>query len=575
VKPIIPAEVLKHHTAVVGKTGSGKTSTEKLLVEQVVEAGARVCVLDTQKSDWWGITSSASGKSAGLPFKILGGPRGHVALHSSAGKVIGQLVGTGKLPLSIVDMADFEPGGIQRFFVDFATALWKHSKGVVYIVIEEAHELAPKERAGFGAENMAIHWAKKLATGGRTKGIKLIVATQRVQALHNAVLGSCETLIAHRLTLEADQTPVLNWLKSASKAKATEVAPTLASLPTGTGWICSGEAMIFEKVAFPKFKTYDNTSTPDGNAAEIEVKTAPVNQDELKGLIGEEAKKAESDDPKKLRERIAILERQTLAKPVVAEARPSAEDLAAAERRGFKAGFDEAINQASQHIRSVNVAAKLALEDSRRAIEAILSHAFTPSISISDIPSGSPAASKPALAPTRAPAAPVTSKSSAASGDGTLTNPQRTLLRSLAWWRAMGHDNPSRPQVAAIAGWKVTAGHLRNVIGSLNASGHTISKDGHVALTDLGAAAAPEPDMGVTLVAGLRGVLTNPQRQIFDCLYENRRGHPSLSRSDIAAMVGWDPNAGHLRNVIGSMRTLEIIEYPSNGVVQLQSWVTG
>ena len=57
-----PTEVLRHHTAVLGKTGAGKTSTEKLIVEQVVADGARVCVLDTIKSDWWGITSSASGK---------------------------------------------------------------------------------------------------------------------------------------------------------------------------------------------------------------------------------------------------------------------------------------------------------------------------------------------------------------------------------------------------------------------------------------------------------------------------------------------------------------------------------
>mgnify|MGYP001586938043 CR=1 FL=1 len=113
------------------------------------------CVLDAIKSDWWGITSSANGERPGLPFKILGGPRGHVPLHSSAGKVIGQLVGSGKLPLSIIDMADFEPGGMQRFFVDFAQSLWKSVRGVVYLVIEEAHEMAPKERAGFGAESMA------------------------------------------------------------------------------------------------------------------------------------------------------------------------------------------------------------------------------------------------------------------------------------------------------------------------------------------------------------------------------------------------------------------------------------
>src|ERR1700677_680794 len=228
--------VLAQHVAIVGKPGAGKTSTEKLAVEHVVAAGARVCVLDTIKSDWWGITSSASGKRAGLPFRILGGPRGHVPLHSNAGKVIGNLVATGKLPLSVIDMADFEAGGVQRFFVDFAQSLFRNMRGVVYLVIEEAHEVAPKERAGFGAENLSIHWAKKLSTGGRSKGIRLIVATQRVQSLHNAVLGSCETIIAHRLTTPADQEPILKWLKAnADKETQAKVAESMSSLPTGTG----------------------------------------------------------------------------------------------------------------------------------------------------------------------------------------------------------------------------------------------------------------------------------------------------------------------------------------------------
>lgn len=75
-KKPIPEAVLSQHIAFIGKTGSGKTSTAKLAVEQVVAAGARVCILDTIKSDWWGITSSANGKEDGLPFQILGGPCG-------------------------------------------------------------------------------------------------------------------------------------------------------------------------------------------------------------------------------------------------------------------------------------------------------------------------------------------------------------------------------------------------------------------------------------------------------------------------------------------------------------------
>ena len=139
--PILPA-ALKQHIAFLGKTGSGKTSTAKLAVEQILREvpHARVCILDPLKSDWWGLTSSANGRNPGLPFYILGGPRGHVQLHDSAGKAIGELVANSALPLSIIDMADFKPGGLQRFFNDFAPALMKRMRGVVYLVLEEAHE---------------------------------------------------------------------------------------------------------------------------------------------------------------------------------------------------------------------------------------------------------------------------------------------------------------------------------------------------------------------------------------------------------------------------------------------------
>lgn len=363
----IPETVLSDHIAVLGKTGSGKTSTEKLIIEHVVASGARVCILDTSKSDWWGITSSASGKSAGLPFKILGGPHGHVPLHSSAGKAIGHLVATRKLPLSIIDMADFEPGGIQRFFVDFAQSLWKDIRGVVYLVIEEAHEVAPKERAGFGAENMSIHWAKKLATGSRTKGVRLMVATQRAQALHNALLGSCETLIAHRVILDADQEQIIKWLRSQNKTLIPQVAESLSSLPDGTAWVCSGQAQFFQKVAFPKFKTYDNTKTPDigDDESETEVKTAPVDQDELRSIIGEAVKEAEANDPKALKAEVSRLKAdlQKAQRATAAGADPKA--IEQAEQRGF----DRAGNDLSAQIDSACRAANATIAKLRKGMD--------------------------------------------------------------------------------------------------------------------------------------------------------------------------------------------------------------
>lgn len=334
-----PAGVLAQHTAVLGKTGSGKTSTAKLMIEQVVPDGARVCILDPLKSDWWGITSSADGKRAGLPFVILGGPHGHVPLHSSAGEAIGKVVANGSLPLSIIDMADFEGGGLQRFFVDFAETLYKRNKGVVYLVIEEAHEFAPKERSGIGAENMAIHWAKKLATGSRTKGIRLIVASQRTQALHNALIGSCDTMIAHRMTAPADQKPVLDWLKAnAGKDAAQQVADSFSNIKTGSAYLASGEAKIFEFVSFPLIQTYDNTKTPDGKtAAQATVNTAKVDISQLTSVIGEAVKEAKANDPAELRKQIAELQRQIKATPAAA----APVDTTALERHCYAGGFRE------------------------------------------------------------------------------------------------------------------------------------------------------------------------------------------------------------------------------------------
>lgn len=302
-------KVIEQHVAIVGMTGSGKTSTAKLMAESIFAAGHRACILDSVKSDWWGLTSSADGRRPGLPFTILGGPRGHIPLHSGAGAAIGRLVGSGELRHSIIDMADFEAGGLQRFFVDFVPTLMKSMRGVLYLIMEEAHEFAPKERAGFTAENMAIHYAKKLATAGRSKGIRIIVATQSVQQLHNRVFGSCGAIIGHQLTAPADKAPVLKWFKdNAGASELREVASSLSRLHTGQAWVYSGKPHICEQIQFPRIKTFDNSATPSGDEALQDVTVAQVDAAKLRDVISNAIKEAEDNDPKVLRARIKTLE---------------------------------------------------------------------------------------------------------------------------------------------------------------------------------------------------------------------------------------------------------------------------
>lgn len=604
----IPAEILSGHTAVLGMTGSGKTSTEKLIIEQVVEDGARVCVLDTLKSDWWGITSSASGKRAGLPFKILGGPRGHVPLHSSAGKAIGQLVGSGKLPLSIVDMADFEAGGLQRFFVDFAQALWKSVRGVVYLVIEEAHEVAPKERAGFGAENMAIHWAKKLATGSRTKGIRLIVATQRVQSLHNAVLGSCGTLIAHRLAYDADQEPVIKWLKGTNKALAGEIAESLSSLPDGTGWICNGRAGVFQRIAFPKFKTYDNTKTPDGDSDEFEVTTAAVDETELRALIGDAVKDADATDVKKLQGRIADLERQLRDRPThetVREVHVSdPHEIAVAEERGYQRcadqldrcadQLDRAVDRIVEFYRSTGSMLRMAEEavGMFRFLDPIAPSPmqFQEAITRSTSRSGSPPSSAVGPAsgrklPERAvlresvprattPHRPSGKPSPEASGGGTLKPALQNAVDAIAWWRKIGFDPIERSRACVVAGLSPRASTFGVYVAELvKLDLVEVPAPGKVKLTDAGWSIANVPT--ATTAAELRRMvseLLSPKpRQVFDVIY---KAYPrEVHRRDVAEAVNLSPTASTTGVYIAEVAAFGIVETSSPGHVRAADWL--
>lgn len=434
---LFPDDILRQHMAFLGKTGSGKTSTAKLAVEQIVRENpqARVCVLDPIKSDWWGLTSSADGRQPGLPFYILGGPRGHVPLHDSAGKAIGELVASGDLPLSIIDMAEFGAGGLQKFFNDFAPALMKRMRGVVYLVIEEAHEFAPKERSGIGAESLAIHNAKKLATAGRSKGIRMMVLTQRTQALHNALLGSCDTMIAHRLTAPADQEPVKKWLKAnVSKELYEKVSASLSSLKTGSGWICSGEAQVADLVQFPKITTYDNSATPTGDTADVEIRTAPVDRDRLRAIIGDAVAEAEQHDEAKLREKIAQLEHRLAGN----RADPSADAQAVreAEERGFERGKEAVIAEAKRVGQDAIVSA---LSDLRKLaaplIQAIDAGLSTARIAFPDVSGAVVFSSEPATVPRAPPSVPPRSLSlakPAAPPDGSLTGAAPGLLAALA-----------------------------------------------------------------------------------------------------------------------------------------------
>lgn len=590
--PVFPPEILRAHTAIFGKTGSGKSTTARDLVEQVVPEGSRVCILDTVKSDWWGITSSADGKKPGLPFTIIGGPHAHLPLSRNMGKALGEMVASGALPLSIIDMADFGMGDPAHFFVDFAQALMRKMKGVLYLIIEEAHELAPKERTGVGKENLGVYWAKKLAIAGRTKGLRLVVLSQRVQALHNAVIGSCETVVVHRMTAPADQEPVVKWLKGNVKDKVlrASIEEAMPSLGDGQAYLCSGVAKVFELVQFPRAKTFDNTATPEDDAALQEVKTAAIDVEKLRGLLGEAVKEAEANDPTALKRRIAELERDIRKGKPAAAAPAPAIDTRAIEAAARKEGWDLAIantkNLQMRHIQALQKTMEGCEADIvKSAIEMFQPLEYVPKPEDKGLAAtleqrnhmgwSRPGDDGVALRSTahpkgngKAPRSRLNPKSlETIEIDVPLTPVQLKILNALAELEQLGSEVVVT--VELLSSW-AGYGNYRskgfvNAIGSLRTGGLV---DG-LRLTDQGRAVAqPRPaprdneelwERVIDMVGGAAGRVLKPLLEVYP---------DGVERQALVTAAGYEnPRSKGFVNVVGRLRTLGFIDYEGGDVV--------
>jgi DNA helicase HerA-like ATPase len=61
---VAPIEALSQHVAIFGQTGGGKSYVARGLVEELLELGRRVCVVD-YTGVWWGLRSAGDGPLRG------------------------------------------------------------------------------------------------------------------------------------------------------------------------------------------------------------------------------------------------------------------------------------------------------------------------------------------------------------------------------------------------------------------------------------------------------------------------------------------------------------------------------
>jgi hypothetical protein len=541
----IPEAAQQQHVAVLGKTGSGKTFAIKGIVEHWLESRQRVGIVDPTGA-WWGLRSSKDGKGAGFPILVLGGDHGDLPLPALGGAAVAHLLAEQGVNL-VADTTLLTVGERTRWFTDFASTLYRSNKGPLHLVIDEAHNFAPQGKVPDPDTGKMLHAANSLASGGRSRGIRLAMITQRPQKLHKDTLTSADTLIAMRVLAPHDRDAVKAWIDGCGDpAQGKEVLGSLANMQRGEGWVWYPEGGFLERMKFPPIKTFDSSATPtDGGTLKAPKGAAEIDLTEIRAALADAVKEAEANDPKLLRAKIRELEKQLAGKEVLEKI---------IEVPVLKNGQLERTEKIADRLQQFTDKFLSETQELRR----LIAPAATPRPAPRPAVMTRPVMARPAPAPRQPRAEPV---------EGVSRSQQR-ILDSLAALEGMGIAQPSKEQLALWCEVSPTSGGYFNNLGALRSLGLIeYPSSGVVALTPEGrnVAQPSEPLTVEQMQDSLYRKVGASKAAILKALVEI---YPEpIAKDELAERIGVSPTSGGYFNNLGSLRTLGVIDYPAPGAV--------
>ena len=521
---VLPTAALDERIAIVGTAGSGKTYTAKGFVERLLDAGARVAVVDPL-GVWWGLRAGAEGE-AGYPVVVFGGRHADVPITANMGAPLGQLIARQALA-SVVDLSELGSNAARRqFMAAFAEAIYEANEEPLHLVFDEADLWAP-QRPIKGWEGLLGH-IEEIVRRGRVRGFIPWLITQRPAVVHKDVLSQADILITMKLTSSQDREAIGAWIEGqADRQEGRRILAELPRLRQGEGYLWAPGHELLERVQFPAIRTLDSSRTPRrGERAAVPRTLAEVDLTAITAALAA----ASTPDP---------------VKPTPTDNRQLAEiqsELATARQR--IAGLEQENR------------------DLVGRLEQIVALAFGP-FSIAE--PAKTTEQPPAMQPSAAPR-PRTRASSSHGADGDIQGAARKLLIAAA------QHAPGRftwGQLATLAGLKPSGGHFNAGRKQLRQNGYVDETNNLVGVTKAGLKAAgevpPAPSTPAERLALWCERLPTPAPEILRTLAaQNGR---SISADDLAAALGKKPSGGHWNSGIAILRNNGLIEADPGGGV--------
>jgi hypothetical protein len=575
---VLPLDLVVQKSAILARSGAGKTNTATVIVEEVLDAHQQVVILDPPGA-WWGLRSSADGTAPGYAIVVLGGDHADLPLEATGGAVIADfVVDTGASV--VLDLSAFSNREIAGFCTAFLERFYQRKatqRTPVLLVVEEADEVMPQR--AMPEQTRMLGAAERIQKRGRMRGIGTLLITQRSASLNKNGLSQVELLIAMQTTAPHDIRALDEWVeRTGDQEKRRQLLAEIAELPIGTAFLWSPAWLrIFRKAAIRRRRTFDSSATPKpGERRAAPKQLAGVDLAQLRERLAATVEKARLEDPALLRQRIRELEHDLARRPTEGKVETKIETKV--ERvevpvlpPDFVAGLAlvvQGLNGSLDQLRAHAEQLAAAVLEVKAAVDRALPApaASGPAHGVKTLGTGASWHTPGSTArPVREspPTTPASEEPSRVSG------PQQRILDALASFEALGLREAERASVAVWSDASPTSSSYANNLGALRTAGLLdYPRGGSLALTDAGRAAAA-PSVPIASVGQLHDRwcdrLSGPQGRILRALVA--RYPEPLDRTALAEEVGASVGSSSFANNLGALRSLGLLDYPRAGWV--------
>lgn len=559
----LPLHAVTETFAILGKRGSGKSSTAVVLAEELIAAGQPVIVVDPV-GVWWGLRANTKGAPSGLPVVIIGGEHGDLPLAETDGRALAKLL-VSERQSAVIDLSGLSKAATRRVMADFLEDLYRHNRETLHLIVDEADLLAPQRLPADMTRLLGS--MDDVVRRGRSHGLGCTLISQRPAVLNKDVLGQAEVLVAMRMTTPRDVGAIDEWVRlHADEDEARTVKHSLPSLPIGTAWVWSpGWLEILQKVPVRPRHTFDSSATPKPGAPRPTATLgATLDVDALRARLEELA--ARPATTSRTGWKAAKVPPQVNAlTPVVAGLRAEVADLT--QRLATAMSRDPEVVTVpvlDDDARTLFAALTGQLEVAAAAVNTLVTqHQAQPTAPVRR--EAPPRVQTPRLAAPAAAPSPAPVRQSAA--------PQGVRAGAARMLEAMGSYHPvtlTRAQLATVSKMKSTGGTYSTYLSNLRTNGLLEEVDGRLQLTDTGLEMVGGPARGTTLTAlqvreQWRASLRAGAARMFDVVIDL---YPSsCTRADLAAAVDMEPSGGTFSTYLSILRSNGLVETHGSEVV--------